>query len=221
VKRLYYLLCFLCLFVDLSSQENGNNLFSQTRTLAVRDAKFVINYDDVEGSPYYTKDFIRGTAYLKNGNHASVPLRYDIFRDEIEFLKENKILLLKKNEILYVLYGSDMLMPIHSVSDTSKFGYFILKSTGNYKLFCRKIIGFYPEVPPVGYRETIPAKFKQESDEFYFQTDGKALQKIKNNKDLKGIFSDNKSALNYIKKEKIKASKSKDLEKLFTYLNNK
>ena len=220
VKRIYCISLFLCLWIEAFSQLSNPNVINHTNELAVREVKFTLNYRDVEGSPYYTGDFVKGVAYLKDGNFASVPLRYDIFRDEIEFLKENKIYWLKKSDILYVRCGTDILVLANAISDTSQLGYFFLRSTGKNKLLCKKTIGYSPEVPPKGYSETVPARFKQENDEFFIQVEGKPIQKVKSSKDLSAIFADNKSALDYIKKEKIRATKFNDLQKLFNYLNS-
>jgi hypothetical protein len=84
----------------------------------------------------------------------------------------------------------------------------------------KKIIVYFPEVPPRGYTETVPARFKQESDEFYIQFEEKPIQKVKSNKDLSVIFATNKSALDYINKEKPRTTKFKDLENLVNYVNS-
>lgn len=203
----------------INSQESNSNLINQTRILAIREATFTLDYRNVDGSPYYSSDFIKGTAYLKDGNYASLPFRYDIFRDEIEFLKDDKIYWLKKKDIKFVRYGSDMLVVTHANSDTSKAGYFFLKETGKNKLLIKKIVEFYPEVPPKGYAETVPAKFKREPDEFYIQPEGSPVQKINKKNELLTIFKDNKPALDFINKEKIKTTKEADLLKLVTFLN--
>jgi len=220
VKRIIIILFFICLWIGAFSQFSNPTVINRTNELAVREAKYTLNYRDVEGSPYYTSDFIKGVSYLKDGNYASVPLRYDIFRDEIEFMKENRTYWLKKSDILYVRYGSDILVLTNAISDTSQLGYFFLKSTGKNKLLCKKIISYNPEVPPKGYSETIPARFKEEVDEFYIQFEGNPIQKVKSNKELSAIFANNNSALDFIKKERIKATKIDDLQKLFIYLNS-
>jgi hypothetical protein len=219
VKRSYFILFLIFLLSKMYSQSTNSNPINQTRILSIREAKFTLNYNDVEGSAYYTKDFIKSVAYLKDGNYASIPLRYDIFRDEIEFQRDNRIFWLKKSDVNFVRYGSEMLILTHSVSDTSQLGYFFLNGTGNYKLLCKKTIGFYPEVPPKGYGETVPAKFKREPDEFYIQSEGKPAFKIRSKNDLLAIFASNKPALDYIKKEKIRITRTQDLQNLIDYLN--
>jgi hypothetical protein len=222
VKRILLLLFLIIQFQgnQLFSQNSAGGLINQVRVLATREATFTINYKDVDGSPYYTFEFIKGTVYLNDGNYASFPLRYDIFRDEIEFLKDEKIFWLIKKDIKFVRYGSEMLILTHAISDTSKLGYFFLKDTGKYKVMKKMRVAFYPMVPPVGYTQTIPAMFKREDDEFYLQYEGLPAQKIKNKKDLSTIFLDNETALDFIKKEKIRVNNFEDLYKLVTYLNN-
>jgi len=201
------------------SQNSASGLINQVRILSTREISSTLNYADVDGTPYYTADFIKGTVYLKNGNYASFPLRYDIFRDEIEFLKDDKIFWVIKKDIKYIRYGSEMLIPSYSVSDTSKLVYFFLQLTGKYKLLNKARAEYYPLVPPKGYSETIPARFKREIDELYLQMEGMPAQKISSNKDLKFYFHNNSTALGFIKKEKIKAGKVEDLRKLVTFLN--
>jgi len=76
-------------------------LINQVRTLQTRNASD-LHYEDIEGSPYYSKDFINSTVYLKNGNYSSQPLRYDMFQDEMEFNKEAKNTLV--NQERYKVY---------------------------------------------------------------------------------------------------------------------
>jgi hypothetical protein len=115
--------------IKIYSQENNPNVIYQTRILAIRELDHTINYKNVDGSPYYTPQFIKGTAYLKDGNYATLLYRYDLFSDEIEFVKDDKIIWLIIAEIKFVRYGADMLIVTHTLSDSSKLGYFFLKET--------------------------------------------------------------------------------------------
>jgi hypothetical protein len=221
VKRLFIILLLLSILsgVKAYSQESNSNLINQTRILAIRELDHTIDYNHVDGNPYYTLQFIKGTAYLKDGNYATLPYRYDLFRDEIEFVKEDKIYWLKKKDIKFVRYGSDMLIVTHALTDTSKLGYFFLKEAGKYRLLIKKRVDYYPEVQPKGYSATIPAYFKKGLDEIFIQPEGLPAQKIENNKELKTVFNGNQLALDYIRKENIRANKEADLLKLITFLN--
>jgi len=221
VNRLFILSTLILLFIHPKaySQESNPNVINQTRILAIRELDHTINYKNVDGSPYYTPQFIKGTAYLKDGNYATLPYRYDLFRDEIEFLKDDKIIWLKKSDIKYVRYGGDMLVVTHAVSDSSKLGYFFLKETGKFRLLVKKRIDYYPEVQPKGYAATVPAYFKPGLDEFFIQPYGLPAMVIKNKKELKAVFSDNQAALGYIKKEKTRYNKESDLLELVRFVN--
>jgi hypothetical protein len=221
VNKLIVIPILISLFsgIKIYSQESNSNVIMQSRTLTTRELDHTINYTNVEGSPYYTSQFIKGTAYLKDGNFATLPFRYDLFRDEIEFVKDNRIFWLKKTDIKFIRYGSEMLVVSHAVTDTSKLGYFFLKETGKYRLLVKKRVDYYPEVLPQGYAPTVPAYFKPEMDVFFIQPEGYPAQMIKNKKELLNIFSDNQPALNYIEKEKIRFNKEPDLIKLVKFLN--
>lgn len=221
--RSIYLTLYLIMQIHgttLFSQNSAGGLINQVRVLDTRNISSTLNYADVAGSPYYTSDFVKGTVYLETGNYASFPFRYDIFRDEIEFLKEGKVFWLIKKDVKSVLYGSEKLIVAHAISDTSRIGYFFLKDTGRYNLLVKKSISYYPLVPPKGYSETVPACFQSEADEYYLQQGKMPAQQIKNMKDLSIIFNGNQSVLNFIKREKIKIGKFEDLRKLVYFLNN-
>src|SRR4030042_5150097 len=76
-------------------------LINQVKTLEIRNLDNK-KYSDIAGSPYYSNDFLKSTIYLKNGNYSNQPLRYDLFRDEMEFMKDGTILWLIKNDIKYI-----------------------------------------------------------------------------------------------------------------------
>lgn len=220
MKRIFFILLLSYQCIQLYSQYSNSSVINQVRVLANREATFKLNYNNVEGSPYFTPEFIKGTVYLNDGNYATLPLRYDIFQDEMEFRKDDKILWLLKKDIKFIRYGSEMVIVTHAVSDTSKLGYFFLKETGKYKIMKKMHVDYNPMVPAKGYSETIPDKFKREEDEFYLQFEGIPAQRLKNNKDLSTIFANNSAALDFIKKEKIKVNNFESLQKLVNFLNN-
>ena len=222
MKRLYLILSLLILFQfnQLFSQFTPGQLINEVNTLATRKAANSLSYSDIEGTPYYTNEFIKSTVYLKNGNYASAPLRYDLYRDEMEFKLDNQVFWLTKKDIKLIRYGNEMVFTAPSISDTSKLGYFFINDLGKNKLFCKKGVTFLPFIPPKGYAATVPNRFERNKDEFYIVLEGSRVQKIKNNRDLTTIFAGHKAALDFIKKERIKADRFEDLQKLVNYINN-
>lgn len=220
MKRLFLMLLLFVPVVQLFSQYTPAELINEVKTLATRRAADPLSYKEVEGTAYYTPDFIKSTVFLKNGTYASLPLRYDLFQDEMEYKDDSRILWIVKSDIKYIRYGSDMLFVAPSVLDTSRLGYYFFKDAGKNKLFCRKSMKFCPWIPPKGYADMIPNRFEPNSDEFYIQFEGQPAKRIKTKGELTKLFSNNKSALEFIKKEKIKANNFDDLQKLMNYINS-
>jgi hypothetical protein len=206
-------------FHQLFSQFTGAELYNNWKTLALRDANFMMNYELIQGSPYYSKDFINSTVYLRNGQYAKVPVRYDIYQDEIEFMQENKIQWLNKKEVRNIIHGSEMIIVSPVNEDTSKLGYFLLLGTGSYSLYVKKRMGYYPSVAPQGYTKGIPERFEPERDEFYLKAKGLPAKRFNSKRSLLAILSNNGDAQSFIKKEKIQADNIEDLKKLLKFLN--
>jgi hypothetical protein len=223
IMKRFTLLLFLLLpsqFSQLFSQLTNGEFINQVNTLATREASFTLDYKTVDGSPYYTTEFIKGIVYLRDGSYVSCPLRYDIFRDEIEFMRGNKTFWLIKKDVKCVLYGSETIIMEPTVQNGGKPGYFFLTDTGKYTLMIKKNVVLNPYVPSKGYSDPVPARFVPKYDEFYIKQKGLPEKKINNKKDLATFFIDNKPALDFIKREKIKVNNFEDLHKLLTFLNN-
>ena len=206
----------LCIFFSLSGQ---GFLINQVKTIETRNALINKSYKDIEGSPYNSNTFTEGMAYLKDGNFASLSLRYDIFQDEMEFRKGENIRWLNKNDIKYIRSGTDMIFVSSADGDTSKLGYFFLKNSGKYLLFYRKIVNYLPSEPPKGYATAIPDRFVSGNDEIFIKAENMPAKKIKNKKDLFEFFDNDKTVLDHIKKKKIKANNLEDLNELVSFLN--
>jgi len=222
MKRIFYILYFIfllpCSF--LFSQDAPGKLMLDVSILAARNAAGGLTYDNIEGSPHYSDGFVESIVYLKDGRTASLPLRYDLFQDEIEFMREKKILWLNKKDVLYIQYGKDTLYSEPFSEDPGKTTYFFAQENGEYALYIRRKVSFHPEVPPKGYAESIPDRFERDHDEYYLKREGMTALEIRNKKALLGMLSENEAALDYIKKSKIKANKGEDLLKLIKFLND-
>ena len=181
-----------------------------------------VPYETVSGSPYYSTSYVKSTVILKDGNYVNLPLRYDLFQDEIEFMKENKMMWVLKKDINYIKYGEkEIIAALNDFEFPGKLSYYFLPVTGDNKLFIKKQAEYLPEVPPKGYAETVPDRFETRKDEYYIQLGDAPVQRIKNKKALETLLAGNNRALDFIKKEKTKSDKAEDLEKLVKFLNGK
>ena len=222
MRRIFYILflIFHLPFNILFSQESSLTFMHEVSAIATRNATGGLAYDDIEGSPHYSDEFVKGIVYLKNGTTASLPLRYDLFQDEIECKRDNKNYWIIKSDVLYIQYGEEMLFPEPYSEKPGKSTYFFAKEKGKYALYIRKKVSFHPKAPSKGYSESLPDRFERDRDEFYLKQSDMQAVEILNKKTLLGILSENEPALEYIKKSKIKAGKEEDLVELVKFLNN-
>ncbi len=222
MKRKFHLLLFL-LPLQLNAQQSQSSayrLLMDVSILATRNAAGGLSYDDIDGSPHYPDVFVQSTVYLKDDNSATLPLRYDLFQDEIEFMRDGKILWLIKRNVLYIKYGEEMLINEPSSSEPGKSSYFFAQGSGKYALYHRKKVSYYPKVPPKAYAEAIPDRFEQDRDVYYLKEENKPVQEIKSKKNLSAILAENEPALKFIQRSKIKVTRPEDLLKLVEFLNN-
>ena len=221
MKRIIFLL-FAALplqFYSLHAQDPPR-LLLDVGILAARNATLGLTYDQIKGSPHYSDAFLNSRVYLKDSNSASLPLRYDLYQDQIEFKKYEQTLWLTKSFIAYIQYGDEFIVPEPDSEQEGKLTFFFVKGKGKYSLYIRRKVSFHPEEPPKAYADPIPNRFERDNDEYYLKMEGELPVRIGNKKALLTLLSENEPALDFIKKSKIKAGKEDDLVLLVKFLND-
>lgn len=180
---------------------------------------------DINGSPYLNDEFIKGSIYtVSKTQYADVPLRYNIYNDEIEFqTSDNKILALSTPEIVEkVVFGKYTMEYIpFEAGNKVKRGFFKLLLEGKVSLYARPEIHFEGPKPPAAYQEAQPAKFHPKDDRYYIRTGQEVAQSVGNKKELIGLFPDHKNEIEaFIKKNKINIKKPEELKSLVEYYNS-
>jgi hypothetical protein len=209
------------LSLNLQGQDLGQeSVFSQVRTLQLRNLGSK-SYNDIEGSPYYSDSYLESVVYFKDGNYASVPLRWDIFRDEMEFAKDNRIQWLIKKNVNFIKFGNDTIFLAAVEADTAKPNYYLIKDNDEIKLFYRKVAKFYPYVKPQGYTNSVPDRFLPDHDIIFMKKGDQSPVRIITRKDLLGFFSENEKALKFIKSHKTSPDNIGELHLLLSYLKRK
>lgn len=215
MKRTFYIFVTIALFLGspLFSQSQIKDLMSEVRTRNAREATFGLSYADIEGSPYYSDEFIVGKVYLKSGISANIPLRYNLYTDEVEFMREGKVLDLIKDDVNYIEQGEEVIIQENS-------SYFFSQESGKFSLYIKKAVRFKESTPAGGYIDPQPAKFEPDTDEYYLKEENKPAREIKNKKTLQEMLGENEAALDFIKKSRTKVSRAEDLLELVIFLNS-
>jgi|TARA_B110000967_G_scaffold3759_1_gene3826 hypothetical protein len=193
-----------------------------------------INIEDdpnIEGSQYLTEQFMSSKVSSMPGKIYGV--RYNIFKDEMEFRDTNNDLFaLSKSDDSVVITFTEPNVSYHLFKYKDDYknvilqkGYFVkLNNEGpNFILKKKTILFFAEKQSKTGYDLAKPATYKSVKDRTYIKLASKeaaVLLETNKKKLAKNLFpSNSKEILNFIKTNKIKLSKDDDLIKFVAFLN--
>jgi hypothetical protein len=204
-----------------SQFDQSSSFIRQNEIDAAKRAFPKLVYEKVSGSPYYSKNFVNAKLTRINGDTGTIPMRYDLFQDEMEFKVANKILWLTKKDIKSIIYENETLVVSPVFGDTSKLGIFFLETAGKFSLYAKNCVAYRPFVPPKPYGDAIPERFENTGLEFYLKTENMPARIFRTKKVLLGLFNNDKAVVDFVKKEKINVDNLDDLKKLFSFLNSR
>lgn len=230
-KTFYAKLLISILFLSIAFAASGQNneINSQNylpfRLLTTKEpTKKILNESDISGSPYLNKEFVLGSLLTNERiKYIDVPLRYNIYNDEIEFeMSEDSYLAIEAPEtIKKATIGNDEF--IYAVKRNKKgdqYGYYQLVSDGKVKLLSRYNIVFEEGTTTTGYKKPRPPRLIRNSNTFYLQIANNEPQQVSAKKDLEAIFGQQSQEMKaFIKKEKLNIRQEADLAKLIKFIN--
>ncbi|CAA7194206.1 hypothetical protein [Chryseobacterium potabilaquae] len=197
----------------------ASNLFLNTISTVKNNG--LLTYDEIKGSPYYTKEF--SLAKMAE-NFESAPARYNRYTDQVEFQKGDKNYALPKeatfSHILF-LNTKEKLVLLETKDDNA--GYFFEVVGGTYSLY-KKVKTKFVDIKKAAnsFAEDKPAYFLNVDPFYYIQTDKGFIKEPKNQKEIIDQIPEKRAALEtFFKSNKIKFNKEEDLIKLVNFLNQK
>jgi hypothetical protein len=191
-------------------------------------------YVGIEGSAYLTEEWNSGTFIDVDGkNRGDHKLRYNIYDDEVETIREGKEISLNHRIVkefqIYGLEEGDLVnkyifrsgYPANDEFSEKSF-YQVLADNGDYKLLKKhscKITQFESK----GYgANTVTEKFLQ-STKYFIYSENDGFRKVsKSKKSIYDTFPEYEDELkSYIKKNKLNIKKDEDFAQLIYYCNEK
>jgi len=228
-KRYLILLILLSFFVKAKAQVEYqlNSAFDFYRSQKFMTGEYLntLTEKDIKGSPYLNDEFITGSVYtVSKTQYTDIPLRYNIYNDEIEFeTPDKKIAAIDTPEIVEkVIFGEYTMeyIPFDYAKKVKK-GFFQVLLKGNVSLYARSEVEFHKETPPAPYKEPEPAKFIRKADNYYLRFGMESAVSCGNKKELVESFPEHKNEMEaFIKKNKINVKKEDELKKLVEYYNS-
>ncbi len=222
VKRFSF--CIILFFACLMHADAQTNIvsFNNDQGLLFFNASDSIP-TAYEGSPYWDKEF--KTALLSCYSKELKPeIRYNAFKDEMEFKKEGKLYYLEKKDSCEIVIDNKQYgFFAYPFDGKIRFGYLrrINPNTGTYNLFAREMIAFQEGEPAVtSYREDKPAKFYPEKVRFFIKTPTDMIAIPEKKKDLERLLADIAPDIaSFFKQIDFKIKEEASLLELTQYLN--
>lgn len=216
MKRLTFLL-IATVFLNSSNAQNltigSSELFS---TAAESDNSESLK--KIAHKKYLTQSYkpakvdnLEGSAYL----------RYNIYQDEMEFVKDEQIYYLKKEQGRKVYFPQQKITyQVYEMNGNLK--YFIVQNEGKNILLTRQIVKFVEaREPQSSYQKGTPADYKRKNDEHFLALNNAAIIKLPSNKKSFYTSFESKSSeiKAYMKKNNLSYTKLDDLRKVIEYYN--
>lgn len=179
----------------------------------------------IKGSPYLNDEFIKGTVYTTSKNKiADIELRYNIYNDDLEFKTPDDLTLaVNEPETIKLADFGDYKMTYKSYTNGKKTNsaFFKILEEGKVSLFAKPDVFFQKEVEGDGIKPGKPAQFVQKSDNYYISIGENTATKVGSKKDILNLMEDHSKEISaYLKQNKVKLSKSEQLQQLVQYYNS-
>lgn len=176
-----------------------------------------------EGSPYWDKEF-KPASLSCYSKELKPEIRYNAYKDEMEFKKEGKLYYLEKKDSCEIVIDNKVYgFFAYPFDGKIRFGYLrrISLNTATYTLLARETIAFQEGEPAVtSYREDKPAKFYPEKVRFFIKTPTDMIGIPEKKKDLERLLTNIAPDIaSFFKQIDFKIKEEASLLELTQYLN--
>lgn len=183
------------------------------------------NMPEYDGTPYLFEQFTGSDIHLKGRDgYKNIPMNYNIYNDDFEFLMDSVSYALGNNEIInYIdVDGRTFYYMTYTYNSALIKGYLELVADGPYRFFKKHRIIYTEPQPTRGYVEAQPARFSSRSPDYFIETGNGRITYFGKLDDLADLIPDeSKNIKAYIKDNRLKARREEDIIKLAGYINGK
>ncbi len=183
-----------------------------------------LTYSNIKGSPFFNDEFKKGEVVsTSNTVVRDVPLRYNVYADEIEFeAEDNKTFYFDKSTVKNIKIGnSEFIYKAYLISNKLGRSYFEVLLQGKAMLLKQYHIKFEEARPPKAYEDPVPARFVSSKADFYIAFGDAEAKRISGSKELIEILPDKKTeTTEFIKKNKLKVGDQEDIVKIIEFYNS-
>lgn len=225
MKKLIILGLFALISMNTYSQSTfyvGENFMNNYRNVKINTSKNNSG-ENIKGTPFTTDDFVLGTVI---GYKNKYLLRYNAFNDQmLAKRRDDNIVIVNKETITEVTFidGTKYVVFDYTFDGIKMNGYLeVLLSNSTISLLKKEVINFRPaQKPATGYDQPKPPAFKKGRDRYLISNKKGEINSFNKKKDFLNFFPDTKNDIEkFIKSNKIKFTKEKDLIRLVKHINS-
>lgn len=218
-----YTLLFLMVFSANVWSQNynfvlGNSLNALFITANVLDDPT----SNIEGSQYINNQF--SPSKFSCLSEETPPMRYNAYKEEMEFLLDGKLYYVKKNDTCVITLLNNSYKHFENYNKEKNSGYLlILNKLSNlkYVLYKKEKVILIPEyIPSSSYGESKPPTFAIDKPLYFISIEDKLVEFPKKKSDLLLLFPNNKQGIeSFLKDKKISFNEEVKLIELVDFLN--
>lgn len=215
MKRLLLVIAIaMCFSLSSNAQFNVNGEQTILTPKEKEDIPAVLQ--GIQYKKYLTKDY--KAAFVDDIKDQAF-LRYNIFEDEMEFVKGNQIYYVKKDVGRTVRFTNNLTYEVFEVE--GELSYFLVQTEGENILLTKQIVKYVDALEPnSGYDRGRPADYKRKKDEFYLSTKNGITKLPTKKKKLLEFFGAKSSKIKtFLKKNRLGYKKAEDLKEIVNYYN--
>ena len=226
MKKSFVLSLLIAAFVNTAIIAQTNQPYTSTNNATSTGYYFKtpqMDANDVQGSMYFIDAFM--PAKIECLKEIIPPLRYNAYKDEIEFKKDNELYYIVKTDSCDVMIDNRRYRHVYyqENNETTK-GYLLVLSSdlkAKHLLFRKDKIRYNPPVlAATSYQTDKPASLTKEDPVYFLSTSLGILQMPRKKKELLTLFPEKVSQIEqFLKEKKISFNDENDLLLLTAYLS--
>lgn len=224
--RFNLLFIFFISLTGFSQVQSVNREMNQLSTWDLtREIDPNAKIDKASGSPYSNDNFFDAQITIMD-TVVTVPVKYNVVLDEMEFRKEDKTyaLVAKENTVVKMMLSKVSYNYVkYNIENTTKKGFLIRKSANDkINFYSKEVITYVPFKEAVNaYSQPTPAHYRKDSDIYLIGlADGNIVEMPTKKKELLKMFPNKEKDIEgFLKSNKISFKDEKDLLLLVNYLD--
>ncbi len=176
----------------------------------------------IEGSPYIDNTFYSSTFTCIS--EATPPIRYNTYKEEMEFMVDGKLYYLNKNENCELTINNNTYKYFVNYDNMNNDGYLVIltkSKDSKYILYKKEKVKFVPAYTPGStYAQEKPAKYVVDKSKYFIKIQDSLTAFPEKKSELLKLFPNSKDSLElFLKDNKIKFNEDASLLLLINFIN--